>query len=160
MESGADIYIDLEDLGPSLSATQRRALLKEIQTNLRTCEDQRLGIQVVPVQSGDAQSKSGDIVVLGGILLALTATAGYSFDLDKATRLLRAVWKPLAKLLSKDTKVQIKSGGKSLTLSTSDGDAAAGLLELGAEIAIRFGEKPTKRPTGRKRVATITPQKR
>ena len=164
MSSRAEIYLDLEDVGAAFTASQRRALLAEIQKNLQECQDELLSVNVEGIPVGSAKSKTGELMTLGGLALAVTAAGGYSFDPAKTKRLLEAVWKALRKFLSKGTEVRIASGGTSITISTSNEDTTV-LLDAAAEVASRLDEKQLderqSRPKARaKRVVTFTPKKR
>ncbi len=167
--SETEVYIDLTGIGPDLVAEKgsrasiefAAALREKIIRNLEAFTEPHLVVEVHQIASASASSKSGGAaVVLGGILISILASGGYSITPEKATHLVQGIWNSMRQLLPKKTHVKVTSGKVTIDIDANSQEAARVLLQAGAEVLNnlrRESSKSSKKPT---RALTLSPRKR
>jgi hypothetical protein len=168
-EPSAEVYIDLTEIGPDLIIDRggrawgdfASALAREINGAFRNAEDKSLKVRAQTVDTRPASSKSPDAgLLVGGVLVSVLASHGYSITAEKATRLLKEVWQSLKKLLPTKTHVKITSGKITIDIDADSGDSARFLLQAGAEVVSTLSAKQENRQDKSKRAVTLKPRKR
>ena len=159
MDSQAEILLDLDEIGSDLQPERRLALLAELKKELPASVTQGLGIEVRPLPMGTALGKSGELVALSGLVMAVSAAGGLSYDPAKVKRIFETIWTTLQKYLGKGTEVKITSGGKTITINNRRGEDTIALLEAAAAVAAQLAERPKSKAAAKQGVK-ITPKKK